>query len=111
MATTVLYQHRTGLGSGLPPTHMAGAFVTGPRQMLCGVVKIAAVSYATGGIAADLQGGMGSVDMVQLTATGGYVAEYDATNKKVKLYSAPGTEVTATTSVTCDVHFFCIGSR
>lgn len=63
----------------------------GNKHVYC--VNVAIDTYATNGVAVSVPASI-TKPVVFAQTTGGYVAEWDATNSKVKLYSA-GTEVSA----------------
>ena len=70
------------------------------------------VSYATGGFAADIVTDLGvaltDMDFVQVTATGGYIADFDAINGKIIAYDSAATETTATTDLSTISFHICV---
>ena len=61
------------------------------------VVKMSIDTYADGGVAVTVPASI-TKPIVFAQASGGYNAEWDATNKKVILYASAGTEVTTLSS-------------
>ena len=76
--------------------------VFGPQPAGIGNKHVYAVSlsidtYASGGIAVTVPASI-TKPLVFVQCAGGYVGEWDATNKKVILYSTAGTEATTLSS-------------
>jgi hypothetical protein len=107
-ASSLKFHHRGGPDTAAPNTRIQN-LIGGPARFTAGQFVLNATAYATGGLAADLTQDIGQITSVILNASGGYVADYDATNKKVKLYVS-GTEVTNATSVTTTVNFLVLGT-
>lgn len=86
------------------------AVVFGPQPAGIGnkhvyVVSMSIDTYASGGVAVDVPASI-TQPFVIAQASKGYVAEYDATNKKVVLYTTANTEVsTLASAVTVSLMF------
>lgn len=64
------------------------------------VIITMSTSYTTGGEAlSPSQCGMTTINSVMIGSPDGYTFEYDPTTGKVKAYTAPATEVVATTNL------------
>lgn len=61
------------------------------------VVKASIDTYASGGVAIPVPATI-TKPVVFVQASGGYVGDWDATNKKMKLYSTAGTEASTLAS-------------
>jgi len=69
-------------------------------------------SYATGGFAADIEADLGvaaaDMDYCIVSATGGYIGEFDGGNDKVIAYASGGTEVSATTNLSGETFYLTV---
>ncbi|MDB4895911.1 MAG: hypothetical protein JWN15_2173 [Firmicutes bacterium] len=105
----VKFHHKGGADVAAPATKIQ-ALIGGPARFTAGQVVLTATAYATGGIAVDLTQDIPQLTAALVSSAGGYAAEYDATNKKIKLYTAPGAEVTNATALTLTVNFLVLGT-
>ena len=85
----------------------------GPQPAGIGNKHVYAVSlsidtYSAGGVAVTVPATI-TKPLVFIQTTKGYDAEWDATNKKVKLYSTAGTEVSSLASAVVAVTLLFIG--
>lgn len=69
------------------------------------IVNLSIDTYASGGIAVTVPASI-TQPIVIVQASGGYGAEWDATNNKVKLYASAGTEATTLSSAVAVTLFF-----
>ena len=80
----------------------SSAVVFGPQPAGIGnkhvyVVSLSIDTYSAGGVAVTVPASI-TKPVVFVQASGGYVGDWDATNKKVKLFSTAGTEASTLAS-------------